>query len=202
MTSATTVPVGTPALNEVEAKAAQARAVAMKRMQETQAAAGATPEAVKAAKAERYIQMPPDRMKGYEYMNNHHMVIVERLWTMDDVVKPIFWSSVWQRIRQWDEISVACEDGSWWAKLLVIQRGIGSVFVQVLDFRDFGENKTSAETSRIIEGFELRFLGALKKWCVIRTADAMTLKEKCESMSEAETWLTQYREQMARTALV
>lgn len=193
--NATTVPAGTPAVSEDQAKAAKVK----QNMIEQMTARGITPIVAPPA-GERNLQLSPARMQGREYENNEWNITVESSWTMDDVVKPIFWSSVWQKLRRYDEITVRVDDGSWWARILVTQVGTGYAFVRALSFIDLTAAVATAPAA--LEGFELRELGPFKKWCVIRTADSFVLKEKCESRVDAQTWLDHYKVQQARTAAV
>lgn len=200
MTAATTVPAGTPALNDEQMKEATRKAQQMKAMAAAgMAATGATPTQVNEAKLERNVQMPPGRMQGREYTNYDHVVVVENNWTMDDVVKPIFWSSVWQKMRRFDKVAVTPDDGSWWAELLVTERGTGYVFVKPLRFHEL---TVASLPAVVIDGFEIREMGVFKKWCVVRTEDAQVIKEKCDSRAVAESWLQGYQEQLARSALI
>lgn len=196
MTEATTVPVGTPAMTPEQVKAAQVRANTMRGMAD---AAGTTEAAP--PKPDRNLQLSPARFQGREYSNNDHVVTIESTWTLDDVVKPIFWSSVWQKMRRYDKVSVRVDDGSWYAELLVTQVGTGYVFVQATAFIDFNAQAPVRDAKvDAIEGFEIRERGPFLKWCVIRKADSKVIAEKCDSKIIAEEWLQNHQTQQARTA--
>lgn len=145
---------------------------------------------------ERNMQVPPSRMQGREFANNDHVITIESKWTLDDVVKPIFWGSTWQKLRKYDKIAVRVDDGSWYAEVMVVQVGTGYAFVRVMEFVDFNGDASAAPVS---DDYEVTELGPHKKWCVIRKADRTVLKEKSETKREAEDWLREFQIQQAKT---
>lgn len=157
------------------------------------------PPATPAAPAdkERNLQVPPSRMSERQFANLDHVVTIESNWTLNDVVKPIFWGSTWQKLKKYDKVSVRVDDDSWYAEVMVTQVGPGYAFVRVMTFVDFNQEAAPAPDG---DEFDVRERGQHLKWCVIRKADNAVLKEKCGSKREAEDWLTEYRVQQAKAA--
>jgi hypothetical protein len=198
MSEATTVPAGTPAVTADQVKDAKVKAGIVAGMKAAQGKDAAAQEAK--PEVARNIQLPPARMQSREYENLDHTITIESKWTMEDVLKPIFWASCWQKMRRYDEVTVRVDDGSWWAKLLVVQVGTGFAFVRPIAFAQLtGETAVAQSAPAQFEGFEVRELGPFKKWCVVRTADSQVLKEKCDSRRDADDWLQNYKIQQADT---
>ena len=200
MSDATTVPSGTPVTTKDDQQAARIKAQMVSGMtaQQGQAAQGqSAPTQLKAVP--RNIQVPPSRVSGLEYGNQMWAATLESGWTMDDVLDPKFWSLIAQKLRRYDKIMVRVDDGAWYAELLVTQVGPGYAFVHPMNFIQLDGAVTQTREQEM-EGYEIRELGPIKKWCVIRKADAVAIHEKAESRRDAEAWLGEYKARIIQLA--
>jgi hypothetical protein len=191
MSDATTVPVGTPVATKDEQQAARVKAQMVAGMTEQKAAA---PVAQLKA-VPRNIQIPPSRISGFEYGNVVWAATLESGWTLDDALDPKFWSLHAQKLRRYDKIEVRTDDGAFYADLLVTQVGSGFAFVHVLQYVQLDGAVTPTREQQE-DGYEIRDLGPIKAWCVIRKSDAVVIREKSPTRRDAETWLGEYKERI------
>lgn len=134
-----------------------------------------------------------DRIKERSFARTDWNVIAETGTTEDNLKVPTYWAHVARQMRAFDMIEVLCEDGSWYARCLVLARGEAWAKVHVLEF-------TSLERHVMREGesdFEVSWGTIQTKFRVIRKKDRRVLKDGLESREAAMAWLHEHKKALA-----
>jgi len=110
--------------------------------------------------------------------------------TLEDVLKPEYFSNVVRDIKAFDKIEVLNETGAWYAELLVIYKLGGQMRLHVL-------NKVDIEVPELpvtdIGGLKIEWGGPAHKYRVINPADNNSvLKKGFATRDEAHAWTQQH----------
>jgi len=130
-------------------------------------------------------QLHPSRFALAGHKRNVYFITPADGTTLDDVLDPLYWSHVAQRLRPTDLVEVHAEDGSFFAELFVREAGRQQATLVPLRVVEF--EKLKQEPSR--EGFTAAWKGPHHRWCVVRLADGALIKTECGSKDEAMQWL-------------
>jgi len=114
----------------------------------------------------------------------------------DEMLDPHYWAHVARRITPHDIIEVVPEDGSFFARLFVINSDKLWVKVAKIEYVDFAEvAEKKADPS---EKFEVKFGGPSAKWRVHNKSDnSLVSTDSFQSRPEAEKWIEQHVKLMA-----
>lgn len=137
-------------------------------------------------------QLSAGRMKGREFENQDHCATVEDGVTLEHLLQPEFWSHVAPQMRPYDEISVRVDDGTYYARLLVLSVGRNWAKVHVLEVHQLTAKDVDMTQAEAFDGFEVKYRGPHCKFSVIRKKDNALLQEKMGSKAEAQAWLAQH----------
>lgn len=147
-------------------------------------------------------QVTASRFVLAEHVNTTYVVTVEGGLTKAQIIHPDFWGHVAAKLRPYDEIKVRCDDGSFYAQLLVLSAERTFARVRVLAWHDLTTAdvaKTQAESAEKPSvtpagptDYEVRQRGPHLKWCVVRLSDSQVLREKEPTKRDAEKWLDDY----------
>jgi hypothetical protein len=159
-----------------------------------------TPAAAAASK-KREKPLPPlhaDRMKSTEYTRNIWQVTPEVGTEPEELLAPEYWAHLAQNLRQRDRIEAWCEDLKWYAEYLVLDVGRNWAKVHlcentVEELRQFEPRRVDM----ILPGHSVSYKGLHAKWCVVRDADKVILKDKCETEGDALSWLSNHAKSLA-----
>lgn len=132
-----------------------------------------------------------DGIKLAEHARNLHRIAPDSDTTIDDVLKPDYWSHVGAKIAVGDKMEILPVDGAWYLEALVVSCSRVHVKLVVLVQKEvFERAKKDPKTPAAAKApFEIAFKGPQRKWSVIRTKDATYVKEAFSSREEAEAWL-------------
>lgn len=132
-----------------------------------------------------------DGIKLAEHARNLHRVTPDAGTSLEDVLKPDYWSHVGAKIMQGDRVEILPADGAWYAEALVVSCSRIHVKLAVLMHKVFFEQKKAEEGKEAPkkEPFEIAFKGPQRRWSVIRTKDATYVKEGFATKEEAQVWL-------------
>jgi hypothetical protein len=131
-------------------------------------------------------------MKTREFENQDHVVTVEHGNTIDDVLRPEFWSHVAPKLRPYDEIRVRADDGTFYARVLVLSCGRNWAKVHQLEHHRLTSKDVDMSQAAQFEGYDVKWRGPHCKWSVVRKADNVVVIEKLDSQAEATTWLADH----------
>lgn len=108
----------------------------------------------------------------------------------DELEDPRFWEHVHQQLREFDEVRVVAEDGSFVANLLVVAKVSNCAYMRViwgLDLEPPAVNAATASQDR----YEVKYRGNAK-WCVVDSSTGECLKTGLPSKSKAQRELEEY----------
>lgn len=130
------------------------------------------------------------------YHNTHWKADIVRAHSFDDIGKTDYWSHVARNIKTDDRISAFAEDGSWYAELLVRDRGDNWAKVAVLSKHDFAgiDNDLARETN----GYKVEYRGRIDKFSVIRVSDGEPVHRGYNSEIEARNAMADYLKTLRR----
>jgi len=137
-------------------------------------------------------KLDPARFALGEQVNQYWTVTVESGTTLEDVMRPEFLANVAARLRPYDRISVRVDTGEWYAEFLVVACGrVWAKLVATMEL-DFTDRNIEVSELNGSEDFFVKYRGPHLKFCVIRKADNEPIKERLDSMAEANSWLAAY----------
>ncbi|MBL4854656.1 MAG: hypothetical protein JKY25_10520 [Robiginitomaculum sp.] len=128
--------------------------------------------------------LPSNRIKVQAYSDNqNHAVRVEVGTTIEDVLKPEFWTYCAKNFVEGDEIKIIPDDFSFYLNVIVTTVGKNYAHVKVLQRVNLAEEK-----ERTFDGLIVKLRGP-KKWSVLRNDQVLA-----EGMNkvEAEAWADEY----------
>ena len=116
-------------------------------------------------------------------------IYVPQALSIDDVLKDDYWAHVCHRLHLYDEIEAIAEDGSFYARLLVINRGVNDddriVKVQKLFYVDLQTVKSIDED--VPEGYKISFSPKLR-YSIIQTATNVRVSSGHFTREDAILW--------------
>lgn len=130
--------------------------------------------------------------------------------TRKDIVNPAFWAHYATKFRPYDEVTIIRQDGTLFARAVVLQAERTWARMFVLEWHDLttrdvsmsqatpaqnnaaAEDTTGAGPTDPSKTFTLMYKGQRMKWCVIRQSDGMVVHEGEADKRAAEAWLTDY----------
>lgn len=124
-------------------------------------------------------------------------------------MNPAFWANVAPSIKPYDRMEVRCDDGAFFAELLVLHSDRTFAKVRMLTFLDLqakpeaaGDSKTKGKDKKDktttdepvgeMDKYEYKFRGPQCKHSIIRKSDNAVMVEKLESKEAAIQWLTEF----------
>jgi hypothetical protein len=116
-------------------------------------------------------------------------VIVEDMnITIDDILKPIFWCNVGDKLvaattnHPFAIIEAVWADASRYARLIVVDAGPQWASVKLLDYKELDR----AGEIVVAEPYRVERVNAVTKWCIIRQSDGEIMRKGIGSREEAE----------------
>lgn len=156
-----------------------------------------------ADKPQAIPQLDANRFKLAEHEFNRWCITVEQGITRAQILNPAFYSQFSSKMRPYDTIAVRCDDGTLYAELLVIQSERTWARVHVLSWhdltsKDVAQSKVEPTSSPKValdpsKEFKVKYMGAHKKWSVIRQSDEAIVREGEDNKANAELWLVEYQ---------
>lgn len=138
------------------------------------------------------MSFDPSRLIQTEYANQAWTLTVEAKTTMEDVLKPEFFSNVAIKMRPYDRVHVRVDTGDWYAEVLVVSCGRAwAKVIKLLEVKLVDAN-ADAMADDVLDKYTIEHRGAHLKFCVVRRSDKEPIKENCASKAEAQGWLTSY----------
>jgi hypothetical protein len=134
-------------------------------------------------KKDRVVRIDEGRTQLAEYARQDWVVNAEEGTTIEDILKPEYWSLVCVRMKPYDHIEVRLETGEWIAELIVLQADRLYAAVHPLKIHDLigvGQEKPLAPE------YVAEWKGPQKKWCVIRLHDQHIVQERIEDKLTAQ----------------
>lgn len=138
-------------------------------------------------------------MKPTKLFSAEHAVVVyyhapEFGVSLDDTLKPDYWTHVAKSLRVGHRIEMMAADGSWWAMLLVRAVGRHEAVVQALQHVELGE-PVSVEIAD--SAYEIKWRGPARKYGIVRKSDGEVIREDIPVKEQAVQWLQNHMKSMA-----
>lgn len=114
--------------------------------------------------------------------------------TLDDVLKPDYWTHVAPSLRVGHRIELLAADGSWWAMLIVRAVGRHDAVVQALSKVDLGEHEPALTED---SPYEVKWRGPAKKFGVVRKADSEVIRDEFPVKEQAIQWMQNHMKSLA-----
>lgn len=146
-----------------------------------------------------------ERFKGAEYANSDWRHRMEIGITKADLLKPEYWSHVSEHMSPYDEIKLTCDDGTVYARLLVLDCGRTWAKVQILEWyplttADVAQSQTNTGEQ---SDYTIDYKGKDRKFVIQRKSDQAVISEGEHARKEAaEAWLRDYIQGTAAKANV
>jgi len=143
----------------------------------------------------RQLDGSANRLGLVEHEQIMYVATVEQGTTREDILNPMFWAHVAPKLRPYTEITVRCDDGTLYAKLLVTQAERTWARVHVLAWHDLTTQDVAKSKKDPVKVDEDRYKvtqrGPVLKWCVMDTATnpPTPIREKEATRLDAITWL-------------
>jgi len=137
------------------------------------------------------IVLPPARMLLCEQVRHQFAIDVAIGVSLNDVMRPHFWTHHSTRLAPWDRIEVRAEDGSWFAELLVLATDRTWTRVHLLSRHSLTSADVSLtqasddEVAAFRAALEVMHRGP-RKWSVVRKEGREVLSEDKQAKSDAE----------------
>lgn len=118
--------------------------------------------------SKRAVVLTDQRLKSAEYERNLWVVNAEYGTTIDDILNPMYWAHVAQKLKPYDRVEVRIDSGEWLLELMVLGCDRSWAKMHVLH---------SHQLAPVDEGLpqaarhKVEWKGPQHKWAVIRIAD-------------------------------
>ena len=155
-------------------------------------------------KAQRLSQLPVNTIQEAEFAFTVHAAYIPKEFTPEQLVEPGFWAVHATRFKAFDEVRARAEDGTWMARLLVLETGRTWVRMKQLEFHNLGTQDEALtrvaqrETEDQRKLYDVKHRGP-RGWSVVRKADSQVMHEGAQTKEAADGWLTQHLNTTAAT---
>jgi hypothetical protein len=136
-----------------------------------------------------------------QYRQNEWFLRARRTFSFEDVLKRECWAQVAGKLRVGDKIIAMREDGAFYAELIVFAVGINWAETRVLAGPIHGSALLAG--SRAADDFEIKYMGTIQNWVVIRKEDGYLVKNDGTILTEeaAQAWLREYLNTIAKSRM-
>lgn len=131
------------------------------------------------------------RFKNSEFARQSWFTTPAQGDSVEDTLKPEYWSHVAASVAINSEIKALWEDGSRYAEYVVLRKGSNWLNVALINEVDL--TKKSKKTEKKDEEYEVYFINQHHKFGVRRVSDNKQLKKGIETRDAAEEWLASHR---------
>lgn len=134
-------------------------------------------------------KLPNARIQVSGYLHNKWDVTADRGTLLEDVLNPDYWTHVASQFKPQDQIEVLCEDGSWYARLIVINADRLWAKCYKLEFHDLTTGFENMP-SRMEEDYVVDW-NAIGRYFIYKKSQRgePPLKDGFETRLEAYQWL-------------
>lgn len=130
------------------------------------------------------------------------MATIEPGTTRAEVCNPAFFAHIASKLRPYTEILLRCEDGTLYAKALVLQAERTWATVHILEWHDLTTKDVSLTQTQVKEiekmvregatEYSIEYKGPTLKHCVIRNGDQAIVADKIATKAGAHEWLANF----------
>lgn len=144
----------------------------------------------------RSVTIHPSRMKLAEQERQDWIANAEYGVTLDDILKPEYWSHMAQLMTAGDHIEIRAEDMAWVAEVYVYQ--VGRNWAKVVLWKHL-QLTEDLEEPKELAAFKVMWRGPQHKFAVIRLSDNTPIREEFVSKEEATAWMHEHERLIGET---
>lgn len=137
-------------------------------------------------KTPRAVKLNEANLRQAEYIRTVYHVKVEPNVTVDDIVKPIFWTHCAGSLRIGDRVEIMPQDSSWFAEFMVMSVGNNWARVAMLRFTKFD---SEAPSGAALEEYAIRWGSPTTKNRVIRMKDKSVVRDGFDTREQAQAFI-------------
>lgn len=130
----------------------------------------------------------PARIKLAEHDFSHYSVTAELGTTLEDILSREYFAHFASKFKPYDEITVRVDDGTYYAKLLVL--AVGRAWVKTTCIMEKKLSTADVEQSQAAT-YDIIWRGPACKFSVVKKSDKGVLKDGFATKVEAAVWATE-----------
>lgn len=127
-----------------------------------------------------------------EFTRSSYTINAELGTTPEDLLVPSFWAHTAWKFKPLDLLEARAEDGSWYAQLLVRDKGKSWAKVVMLPGFPLMFEDIIEVPDTVIDDYTIKWSGPQNKFRVIRNMDKHVMKEGFTNKEEARKWLLEH----------
>lgn len=148
-------------------------------------------------KEQRTSQLPVNMIQEAEFSYTVHSAFIPSGYKPEQMLEPGFWAVHATRFKAFDEVRARAEDGTWMARLLVLEAGRTWVRMKQLEFHNLGTQDEALTRAANMETEEQKKLFTVvhrgpRGWSVVRNSDKQVMHENAQTRDSAALWLDEY----------
>ena len=141
----------------------------------------------------RTLILDPQRMALAEVLRQDWVVNAEEGTSVDDVLKPAYWSHMSMNMNIYDHIEVRLETGEWILELIVLDQGRNWARVYLAKQHNLRRQEVqSPPVPANMVQHEVAWKGPQHKYAVIRTSDGQMVQNGFVEKVGAQEWLANH----------
>lgn len=142
-----------------------------------------------AEQSKRDLILNPQNRALAEQWRQDWVVNAEPGTTIEDVLKPSYWSHFAAELQRFDRVEIRLETGEWTADVIIKEVGRNWAAVHLIKQHMLQENGPLPE---IAPEFEIIYRGPQHKHAVKRVSDGAIIQENLPTKAEAAAWLANH----------
>lgn len=135
----------------------------------------------------RAVQLQPHRLGLAEHRRNIHLITPPPGTTKAQLLDPLFWGHVTDKLRAGDRIEVVPEDAEFSAELHVVSVSKHAASVALLRYVELQVAPLAGMDD--LNEFSIEHAGATSKWRAVRKADGRTIVDGQDSLDAVVDYL-------------
>ena len=146
------------------------------------------------AKAQAQRSLPPENLNEFAQVSTTWDVMIPKDVPIEALLDPAYWAHRAMKLKPMDEMRARAEDGTWVARLIVLDCSRTWARLKVLDkwtltTGDVALTQASAEEVKALADKHKVIHRSQHKWSVVRIADGAVLHAGEAAREGAEAWL-------------
>jgi len=148
----------------------------------------------KPKKLSHIVPLRPDRFGQFQHTVQQFNAYVPAGTSRAEIEDGRYWAHVAGQVSVFSEIRVICEDGSYYAKLLIVFKNGTDIKLHCLAYTELDAVEELDEEGE----FFVKSCGAVLGWCIVRRDDGHRVKEKMPTQAAALRELSDYLKALGR----
>lgn len=145
--------------------------------------------------AVRAVKALGTQLQLAQFARNVFVLTVENTVAQSDILKPIFWTHIAEKLKKGDRVEVTPEDGSWYAEFMIVSSSSNWAKVVPLRVIQIDSDYVSAKA---LDEYYVKWASKALGFRVHRRGDGQVVKDKFETAESANTWIQTIQESAAK----